>query len=262
MRLGCSTILYGGHPIDVALERIAAAGFGAVELCAITGMAPHLSPDATENDLRELRRLVAGHGLAIESIGASGRIGDPAQLARLIKAAAALGAPAVTTGSGGTSDDEESFRQTVAGIWAISQLAAQAGVTLSVKPHVRQAVYDSKTALRLMREVDPRHVGLNFDASHIIRAGEDPVASLAQLGEHVATARIRDAVRGVDGPGDVERQVPGSGDLDMSSLAGAIAALPRPHYAVLEIVGTRDWSVERVDAVVRASRDGLKAHLE
>jgi sugar phosphate isomerase/epimerase len=249
VELGCSTILYGGHPLDAALERIAAAGYRAVELCAIDGMAPHLT---TELDPAEVRRRVDAAGLAIESVGASGNLSR-----QTVEMAGRLGAPAITAGTGGASDDEASFAETVARINELARVAADLGVILSLKPHVRQAVYNTPTALRFMAEVDPRAVGLNVDASHLIRAGEDPVAALARLAPHVATARIRDATRGVEGPGPVDRQIPGNGDLDMAALAGAIADLPRPTHAVLEIVGTKDMPLDEVDRVVRTSQQRL-----
>jgi sugar phosphate isomerase/epimerase len=249
VELGCSTILYGGHPLDAALERIAAAGYRAIELCAITGMAPHVSPSM---DLADVRRRVDAAGLQIESVGASGNLSR-----ETIEMAGQLGAPAITAGSGGVSDDEASFRETVERIGQLARVAADRGVTISLKPHVRQAVYNTPTALRFMGEADRRVVGLNVDASHLIRAGEDPVAALDQLAEHVATARIRDATRGVEGPGPVERQIPGNGDLDVAALARAIAALPRPTYAVLEIVGTKDMPLDAVDRVVQTSHQRL-----
>jgi len=55
VELGCSTILYGGHPLASALEGIARAGYRAVELCAITGMAPHLSADAPLSQAADLK---------------------------------------------------------------------------------------------------------------------------------------------------------------------------------------------------------------
>src|SRR5262249_10378747 len=108
-----------------------------------------------------------------------------------------------------------------------------------------------------MAEVARRVVGLNVDASHLMRAGEDTVDAIARLAPHVATARIRDATRGVEGPGPVDRQIPGNGDLDVAALAGAIAALPRPRYAVLEIVGTKEMPLDGVDRVVRTSQQRL-----
>jgi sugar phosphate isomerase/epimerase len=169
---------------------------------------------------------LADLGLAVESIGASGQLGDVAAFERLMRLGQALGAPAITTGSGGRSGDEASFRQVVATMHRLAEIAAATGVVVSIKPHVSQAVYDTPSARRFMGEVDPRYVGLNVDASHLLRAGEEPAEAVRALAPHVATARIRDAVRDVDGPGTVEQQIPGRGQLDMAALAAAIAVLP------------------------------------
>ena len=258
MELGCSTILYGGHPLTSALDGIARAGYRAVELCAIPGMAPHLSPDAPLSQAADLRARLADLGLAIESIGASGTLSAAGAFERLMRLGQALGAPAITTGSGGRSDDEASFREVVATLQRLAEVAAATGVVVSIKPHVNQAVYDTRSAQRFMGEVDPRYVGLNVDASHLLRAGEEPAAAIRALAPHVATARIRDAVRAVDGPGSVEQQVPGGGHLDMPALAAAIASLPRPRYAVLEIVGARDLPLDAVQSLVERAHARLK----
>jgi sugar phosphate isomerase/epimerase len=169
----------------------------------------------------------------------------------------ALGAPAITTGSGGRSDDEPSFRAVVATMQRLAEVAAATGVVVSVKPHVNQAVYDTESARRLMGEVDPRYVGLNVDASHLLRAGEEPAAAIRALAPQVATARIRDAVRDLDGPGTVEQQLPGGGQLDMPALAAALASLPRPRYAVLEIVGTKELPLDAVQRLVETAHARL-----
>src|SRR6266566_4197248 len=96
LQLGCSTLLYGALPIGTALTGIRDAGYKAIELCAIQGMAPHLPDDLSDSQYREIARKVADHGLAIESLGVSTNIleGQAAyRLCRLLRAAAALGAP-------------------------------------------------------------------------------------------------------------------------------------------------------------------------
>src|SRR5689334_1696212 len=101
MELGCSTILYGGHPITAALDGIARAGYRAIELCAIPSMAPHISPDTPLSEIAELKQRLADLGLSVESIGASGTLSDVDAFERLMRLGQALGAPAITTGSGG-----------------------------------------------------------------------------------------------------------------------------------------------------------------
>jgi sugar phosphate isomerase/epimerase len=261
MQPGCSTILYGGHSLETALDGIRKAGYAAIELCAIPNMADHLSADASADDYRRIRQIVADHGLAIESIGASTNLLDAdrrARFVRLISAAAILGAPAITTGSGGVSDDDASYRTVVATLNDLAKVAASEGVKLSIKPHVRAAVYSTPTALRFMAEVDRNWVGLNYDASHLWRANETPEESLKQLGPYLATARIRDAVsREPGGPGPVEQQIPGNGAMNLRAIADELASLPGLRYTVLEIVGTKDLPVDAVQSVVERSYQRL-----
>lgn len=263
MRAGCSTILFGGHSLDTALDGIGQAGYAAIELCAIPGMADHLSADESPSYYREIRQAVADRGLTIESIGASTNLLDPdrrARFVRLIEAAALLGAPAITTGSGGVSDDPDSFRTVLTTIVELTKVAAGEGVKLSIKPHVRAAVYSTPTALRFMAEVDRRWVGLNVDASHLWRANETPEDSLEKLAPFVATARIRDAVgREPGGPGPVDQQIPGNGAMNLPSIAARFAAMPGLSYTVLEIVGAKEFAVDEVQRVVQESYARLKA---
>ena len=114
MQLGCSTLLYGALPLDTALDGIRDAGYKAIELCAIQGMANHLPDDLDTAGYEEIGKRVADRELAIESIGVSTNLLDGQaayRLVRILKAAAILGAPCITTGSGGKADDEESFRE-------------------------------------------------------------------------------------------------------------------------------------------------------
>ena len=247
MQLGCSTILYGGHSLEIALDGIQRAGYAAIELCAIPGMADHLSADASPEEYRRIRQVVAERGLAIESVGASTNLLDPdrrARFIRLIKAAAVLGAPAITTGSGGVSDDDASFRTVVSTVNDLAKIATAEGVKISIKPHVRAAVYSTPTALRFIAEVDRQWIGLNVDASHLWRANETPEESVKQLRSAITTARIRDAVsREPGGPGPVDQQIPGNGAMNLPAITLELAAIPGLSYTVLEIVGAKDFPV-------------------
>lgn len=263
--LGCSTILYGGFSLDQALAGIAKAGYKAIEFCARPGMAPHLEIGKPASYYEEVKAKVAAHGLAIESIAGTGGIGiDSPEFDKVIEAAQLVGAPAIAEGAGGTSDDEESFKGVVELINATAARTSQAGIKLSLKPHVNNAVYSTETALRFMREVDREWVGLNFDASHIWRteAAEDPVESLEQLKDYIATLRIRDNRASRELPiGPVETQIPGKGAVDLSALSAVMNAIDHVPYVTLEIVGTHggtDTPLDEVQRVVEASIAYLK----
>ena len=263
--LGCSTILYGGFRLEQALEGIAKAGYKVIELCARPGMAPHLEIGETASYYEEIKAQVASHGLAIESIAGTGGIGmDSLAFDEVIEAAQQVGAPAIAEGTGGTSDDEESFKQVVELVNVTAARTSKAGIKLNLKPHVNNAVYSTETALRLMQEVNREWVGINFDASHIWRtvAAEDPVESLQQLKDYIATLRIRDNRESREGPiGPVETQIPGKGSIDLSALAAVMNTIDHVPYVTLEIVGTHggtDTPLADVQRVVEESMANLK----
>jgi sugar phosphate isomerase/epimerase len=262
LKLGCSTLLFGGHSLDVALDGIARAGYRAIELCAIPGMAEHLRSDRPPGFYADLAARIRAAGLAIESVGASTNLLDPERrraFAGIIAIAGRLGAPAITTGSGGASDDPDSFREVVEVLRELATVGADHGVRLSIKPHVRQAVYSTATAQRMLELVDRPEVGLNFDASHLWRVGESPEESLAILGPWIVTARVRDTLSRDLAIGPVETQLPGGGAMNLPAICAGLRKLPLD-YAVVEIVGTREWPVEQIQTAIEAAFRGF-SHL-
>ena len=264
MELGCSTILYGGHDLEVALERIRAGGYRAIELCCIPGMAPHLAIGESDAYYRNIRRRATNHQLEIESLGASGNMDDEVRFLQVLDAAAAVGAPVVTTGPGGKPDDETVFNATVEKINALADQAARRGVKLSIKPHVGNAVYNTDTAYRFMQQVDRRWVGINYDATHIWRSPqqEAPEKTVARISDYIFSLRIRDVKGRQTAIGPVENQVAGNGDMDLHAQASAFTAIRGLEYAVLEIVGTRDMGVPEIDSVLQRSYHYFKPLFE
>ncbi len=260
MELGCSTILYGGQSLETALQHIQAAGYSAVELCTIAGMAPHLELGKDSTYYDSVRTLATDHNLELESVGASGRMGDRDQFLSVLDAAAAVGAPLVTTGPGGKSDDEDSFKSVVENINSLAKEAAARGVKLSIKPHVTNAVYDTESAYRFMQEVDRAWVGLNYDTTHIWRCGKNevPEKTVAKIQDYIISLRIRDVKGRQTAIGPVENQVAGNGDMDLKAQAVEFKKIPGLRYAVLEIVGTKDMSLAEIDNVIQRSINYFK----
>ena len=258
MEFGCSTLLYGSHSLQDALDGIHRAGFKAIELCAITGMAEHLTAAMLENPdaLAQVKELAEKRGLAIESIGASMNLlddGAPKRVQALSQAASWIGAPALTTGTGGRTGDEASFEAVVAALKRLTPILLDAGVKLSLKPHVGAAMHNTETAIRLMEMVDTRAVGLNVDASHLWRTPvpEVPEETIPRLLPWLVTARIRDTLSHEQPIGPVETQVPGGGAMNLAAVIRVFESKPGLKYVTLEIVGTHSgWELAKVDAVV------------
>lgn len=264
MKLGCSTLLYGGFSVETALDHILKTGYAAIELAALPGMGDHLSQEVYQSQslTNELKKKIVDHGLALESIGASTDLLNPdarSRFVRIMEAGSLLGAPAITTGSGGKADDEDSFHQVINTLKELSKSASQTGVKISIKPHVGSAIYSTRTALRMMKEVDPKYIGLNVDASHLWRTPEleIPEHTIPELLPYLATARIRDT-KGREKPiGSVENQVPGGGSLNLAAIAEVFKKKSDLKYVVLEIVGTKDFTLEQVDDVVTRCYNSL-----
>lgn len=262
MKLGCGTLLYGGHSLERAIQGICRGPFTHIELGAMPGMAPHLEPDRPLEEYRHIKGRIRDAGLTIESVGASCNLADDQareRFKRLLDAAAQVGAPYVTSGPGGAANDEESWSR-VLDIFRTELIPAAeaAGVRLSIKPHVNSVAYNCGTALRFMAELNSETVRLNYDSSHIYRAHEDPAATLNALAPWIATGRIRDMCsRSVSGPGPVETQIPGNGEMPLESIARAFGKVPGLEVVTLEIVGAKDLAAEEVDSVVIRSGESL-----
>jgi sugar phosphate isomerase/epimerase len=268
MQLGCSTLLYGALPLDTALDGIQKAGYKAIELCAIPGMANHLPDDLSADGYREIKKRVEDRGLVIESLGVSTNLLDGQaayRVVRLLKAAAILGAPCITTGSGGKSDDEESFTKVVNTINELARTTKDIGTKISTKPHVSSAVYSTKTSLRFMQEVDKEWIGLNVDASHLWRTPdlEIPEETIPQLLPYLFTARIRDT-KGREIPiGPVENQIPGGGAMNLPAVINVFKQKPGLNYITLEIVGSHgSTDAAYVDGIVQTCYDKLAPLVE
>jgi sugar phosphate isomerase/epimerase len=271
MKLGCSTILYGGYSLDEALDGIAKAGYTGIELCGRPGMAPHVEMGKPSRYYEEVRDKIASRGLFIESIAGTGGISlSSDQFPVALEAAKLLGAPFIAEGAGGQApaveDDRFSpeFENSLQGFVDIvnhaAEQAAEYGIKLTIKPHVGTSVYSKDTILQAMQQVDQQWVGINYDPSHIWRSAalkQDPVAVLEAVKQYVFTLRIRDNRESRERPiGPVEKQIPGNGALDLPTIAALMKTIERAPCATLEIVGTHagtGWALDDIQRVVEQS---------
>jgi sugar phosphate isomerase/epimerase len=136
-------------------------------------------------------------------------------------------------------------------------------VTLAVKPHVGQAIYNCETGVRLLNEVTEGNIGLNFDPSHLARADDDPAEVAKVWKGKIATSHFRDCPVRVPGPpGSPEQQVPGRGALD---LPGILRSLKETGYSGpvnLEIIGAKDYPLSRAMGLAAEARGYLHRCLQ
>jgi sugar phosphate isomerase/epimerase len=260
VQLGCNTVLFGNSDLATALTHIAWAGYRYVELAAIAGMAEHVAPSMTAVERRSVRDQLTDRGLTATAIEAATT--DRARLEAIFGLANDLGILIVNIGSGGSSGDDESTVQAIAHLADLAALAGRRGLRLAVKPHVGQAIYNAETALRLVQEVHEPALGLNFDPSHLFRAGEEPQAVAHRWGQHIVTSHFRDCLSREQRVGPPETQIPGRGSVDIPA---TLRALHEEGYAGplnLEVIGTSGYELSRAMGVAAEGRGYLHRCLQ
>jgi sugar phosphate isomerase/epimerase len=263
MKFGLSTLLYGGYDLDTALEGTKKAGYDGLELCSIPGMGLHIEPGHSDAYYNEMKAKVADAGLEIESLGASGDIQGAegrARFKQMLEAAARMGAPCATTGAGGQADDEESYKKVLEAVHDITETCKATGVKMSIKAHVRNAVRNTETALRFMGDVDSDWIGINWDCTHVMREGDDPVESVKKLAPYIFTVRFRDTKPDGKGIGPIENQIPGKGVMDVEGIFAALKAMDGLEWITVEMVGSKDFELAEVQRVVEETLAWMKAH--
>jgi sugar phosphate isomerase/epimerase len=262
MKLGINTVILGGAEIEQALELTSRCGYEYVELSAIAGMKAHINPG---DDAAKIRDLLAANNLTATATEAATL--DRERLSGIFKLASEIGIGIVNVGSGGATGDEESTVVAINLMRELAKEASDAGVTLAVKPHVGQAIYNGATGLRLMHQVlgdlPKGAIGLNFDPSHLARADEDPSQVAPTWGEFIVTSHFRDCPVRVPGPpGTPQQQVPGRGALDLPAILASLKSIGYAGPVNLEIIGAHQWPLEHSVALVAEARGYLHRCLQ
>ncbi|MBD3920859.1 sugar phosphate isomerase/epimerase [Paenibacillus sp. PR3] len=216
MKLGVFTVLFGGKPLEEALDYIASKGLDAVELG--TGGYPgnaHCDPDtllADAGKLREFKQAIESRGLMISALSCHANplhpqkaLAEPddAVIRKTIELANRLEVPVVNTFSGCPGDHEGAkypnwpvapwpndyqdilkwqWEEKVIPYWSeIGGIAEAANVKIGLELHGGFSVHSPSTMLRL-REAAGKAIGANLDPSHMWWQGIDPVQAVRILG--------------------------------------------------------------------------------
>jgi sugar phosphate isomerase/epimerase len=258
---------------------------------------PHLDVDAliVSTDRRsELHEMLAARKLTLSALNCSGNPLHPGTTgeqhrditAKTIALAALLGLDRIVTMSGcpaGPGDShpnwittswppetttilEWQWKERLLPYWRESvALARDHGVRLCFEMHGAQCVYNAESFLRL-RDATDETVGLNFDPSHLIWMGADPVAVARRLGGciyhvHAKDTRIETAAE-INSQLDAKRVTPVVGrswnfvavglGQDRSFWSRLIGELRAGGYDDVMSIENEDYSLSAEDAVSQA----------
>ena len=260
MKLGANTVLFGGYDMETAFKYLALAGYDGVEVSAIDGMSEHLVLSNWREIAPEVKRLAKEYELELLAMEQPKQ--DPEIMEAAMQAAAEIGIPIINCGPGGKTDDEESFQASVDSLGSLADMAERYGVTLCVKAHVGQSVYNTPTTLKMMEAISSPAFGIDMDPSHIHRANENPVEAIATVVSRVKHIHIRDCKGRQQGPGKPEDQANGRGDID---LVGYIRTLHENGYdgpLNLEVIGAKEHSLEECCTIAAEARGHMQACLQ
>jgi sugar phosphate isomerase/epimerase len=249
MQLAFSSNAYLRFSIEETISRIAALGYGGIELLADV---PHAWPagllDAQKQAILDA---LAKHGLTISNVNAfmMNAIADPRQpywhpswidpdphyrairrehTKRALQLAAELGAPHITTEPGGPLADGQS-RETATRIFydelmPCIEVAEKIGAPLLIEPEPGLLIERFDQYLEFVERVDSPMIGLNFDVGHAYCVGEDPQDWVAKMSRHTRHYHLEDiAATRVH-----QHLVPGRGAIDF---AATLAAIKKSGYA-------------------------------
>ncbi|HEX5837414.1 MAG TPA: sugar phosphate isomerase/epimerase [Anaerolineales bacterium] len=201
-------------PFDELLETTASLGIETLEFgCGNWSSAPHLNLNAlleSESERKNYLAAIHGHGLEISALNCSGNPLAPGErgkthdqvVRRTIKLARLLGVRRIVMMSGlpgGPGDQNPNWITTAwppevheilryqwedvaLPYWRdLAQEARRNGIEkICIEQHAHQLVYNTETALRL-RDTIGELVGINFDPSHALWMGGDPLRAIRRL---------------------------------------------------------------------------------
>ena len=206
MYVACSTLCFGGRPLEDALRSIREMHFPKADL-AVHAAGPHLTPAEVAADpgkvaqrLKTANLPLAAVHLIIEATPDEAR----RQLAAVCRLARVSTCPVVTVPAAARGAD---FDAETARLKDWSRVAAAEGVILTVETHSQTVTADPLGAAELCRRVPG--LGLTLDPSHYLTGPHAP-ADVDALFPFVRHVRLRDTGLAADqfqvrvGQGEVE----------------------------------------------------------
>ncbi len=243
MKLSYSSNAYMQFSIEETIRRIAALGYGGLELLADV---PHAWPAGLLDERKTtIRRCLDEQGLEIANINAfmMNAVADPRQpywhpswieadphyrairrehTRRSLKLAAELQAPSIQTEPGGPLSDGQSRKAATDlfydELMPCVELAERLEVLLLIEPEPGLLIETFPQYLEFAARVDSPWLGLNFDIGHAYCVGEDPQLWVQRMAPHTRHYHIEDIA--------ASRQhahlVPGHGAVDLGAVLAEI----------------------------------------
>ncbi len=218
MKIGLYSDSVGNRPFAAMLDWLVEEGIEAVEIgTGNFSPAPHCDVHhllESEAAREAFSSAIEERGLVLSALNCSGNLLDPEPGRRAraqeifhltVRLASLLGVDTIVTMSGCPGDPaggsypnwvtctwqaeyvellNRQWEEEIGPFWrAAGVFAAEHGVRVAIEMHPGQAVYNTRTLLRL-RGIAGDQLGANLDPSHLFYQGMDPLVVIAALGEN------------------------------------------------------------------------------
>lgn len=264
MKLGNATSVFIHYPIHVAVEMVANAGYNGID---IWGGRPHVyRQDFSEDELKELKRFIADHGLVVSSFMPAfyrypHSLSNPNPVVRedsldymraCLDNAAILGAEILLI----VPDEnlygqkvEDSFQRLTDSIAMFAQDANGYDIRLGIE--VTELVETASDALRIIESVGDEKLGVVIDSGHINLGSERFDDIVDTLGDYLLQVHVNDN----DG-NEQQNLVPGEGTFDFKAMFGKLDQVGYSGFISLELAKNYGNDPE---AGIRLSAERLRA---
>lgn len=212
---------YGGWPIGVqsyslrnfnmleAVRHIQGMGLHYVEFYS-----KHLSPDASDEEIAETKKVLAGADITLNAHGVSGFSKNHEANRKIFAFAKKAGIRNITA-----NPQKDAFD-------SLDKLVAEFDIRIAIHNHGPGALYNkADDTLNAVKDHDKR-IGACVDTGHYIRSGENPVEVIEKLGDRVFAAHLKDDThKGDKGSHNV---VIGKANLDVVGVFRALKKIKFP----------------------------------